>query len=232
VEITAFKVPDGTYASGRREPVWLGVVHFVSAANVPGYAQDPYNLEVIKQEIFFKLAQQHQFSCHDMISRGGKVVQMVAISDTAYHAGKSVIGIPKYKKGLNNCSYGVELVGKAGDKYTDEQYTQLAKLAAKREEEVLAQGLGKIVHWVGHDWISGTLAYRLGIREYNAIKVDPGPTFDWGKFQEMLWREKLEWGIREEARKEFEASFRPPTTDNFTAGTLLAGLLKRVLKRK
>ena len=51
----------------------------------------------------------HQVSCHYLITRKGKVIQMVRERNVAWHAGRS-----KWKNfhNLNNKSIGIELVNK------------------------------------------------------------------------------------------------------------------------
>ena len=51
----------------------------------------------------------YKVSCHYLISRNGRIIQMVKEKNIAWHAGKS-----KWKqfKNLNNYSIGIELVNK------------------------------------------------------------------------------------------------------------------------
>lgn len=86
---------------------------------------------------------------------------------------------------------GVEYAGGLNDGFTDRQYKAGAKLSAHIENEVVKHRLGKITQWVGHDWISGEIAVRLGIKDRSKIKTDPGTAFDWLKFNTLLWAEKL-----------------------------------------
>ena len=63
----------------------------------------------------------HKVSCHYLINRKGKIIQLVKEKNAAWHAGKS-----KWKKfvNLNNNSIGIELVNK-GHKYGYQKFTNI-----------------------------------------------------------------------------------------------------------
>ena len=60
-------------------------------------------------------------SCHYLINRRGKIIQMVKDKNIAWHAGKS-----KWKRyiNLNKCSLGIELVNK-GHQYGYQNYSKI-----------------------------------------------------------------------------------------------------------
>ena len=64
-------------------------------------------------------------SCHYLISRGGKVYQMVRDLDVAWHAGKS-----KWKNdvNLNSKSIGIELVNKGFENFPSKQILSLVNI--------------------------------------------------------------------------------------------------------
>ena len=71
-------------------------------------------------------------SCHYLIKRNGKIIQMVKDTRVAWHAGKS-----KWKKfrNLNNNSLGIELVNRGHEygyqSFSNKQITSLIKLCKK-----------------------------------------------------------------------------------------------------
>ena len=68
----------------------------------------------------------HKVSCHYLISRNGKIFQMVKDNKIAWHAGKSKWG---KLKNLNNNSIGIELVNKGHEYgYTNFKNRQLSSL--------------------------------------------------------------------------------------------------------
>lgn len=211
------------FTSGRKEPIRYGIIHYVSCRLYSPWKHDPYNPKGIL-ELFEKEGRKHQFSCHDIIFRNGEVVNLVRIEDTAWHCGRSVIAIPDYKTYLNHCSYSVELVGMDGDKFTPAQYDMLAKLAVLRENQIEERGLGKIEQFVGHDWVSGKIAVKLGIRTRSEQKYDPGNMFFWDRFYEKRYYLKLKDKIKANILPEV----REGILHKLTTGQCLSLFFKRL----
>lgn len=63
---------------------------------------------------------------HYLIDRDGKIYQLVADKNLAYHAGESQT--PDGRSQVNNFSIGIELMNTKTDKYTDKQYEAVNKL--------------------------------------------------------------------------------------------------------
>ena len=107
-------------------------------------------------------------SCHYLISRGGKVYQMVQDQDVAWHAGKS-----KWGKdiNLNSKSIGIELVNKGYQNFPSKQIVALIKILKilKKKYKI------KPSYILGHEDISPSR------------KTDPGPKFPW----KILYNHKL-----------------------------------------
>lgn len=104
-------------------------------------------------------------SSHFFVRRDGEVVQFVATSARAWHAGTS------RWMGRDNCndfSVGVELEGLEGETFEPAQYLSLTRLC-----KALSQRF-PITHVVGHEHIAP------------GRKLDPGPGFDWTKLQQAL----------------------------------------------
>ena len=76
-------------------------------------------------------------SCHYLINRKGKILQMVRDRNVAWHAGKS-----KWKKfiNLNECSIGIELVNKGHklgyQNFTIKQINSLIKLCKSLKKKI------------------------------------------------------------------------------------------------
>lgn len=186
-DIQIKKVPKDTYWEGRpAEKIRYGVNHYVSARYVPGYERDPYNIDGIMQ-VFTTYATRYKFSCHYVVCRDGKIYHFVDLAHTAYHAGRSISPIPPNEVNLNGISVGVEYVGDDEQRFTRAQYEAGGRLTAYIEDEVEKRKLGRIDHWVGHDWIAGELAVKVGLRRESTKKIDPGPLFDW-----PYWRKNAE----------------------------------------
>ena len=107
-------------------------------------------------------------SCHYLISRGGKVYQMVQDQDVAWHAGKS-----KWGKdiNLNSKSIGIELVNKGFESFPNKQVVALIKILKTLKKKYKI----KPSYILGHEDISP------------GRKTDPGPKFPW----KILYNHKL-----------------------------------------
>ena len=106
----------------------------------------------------------HKVSCHYLISRNGKIFQMVEDNKIAWHAGKS-----KWKKlkNLNNNSIGIELVNKGHQfgyqKFSKKQINVLIKLCIKLKRKYKIKN-----------------RFILGHSDIAPLrKSDPGEKFPW-----------------------------------------------------
>ncbi|MFZ6798760.1 1,6-anhydro-N-acetylmuramyl-L-alanine amidase AmpD [Undibacterium sp. Di24W] len=108
-------------------------------------------------------------SSHFLILRDGRVQQFVSVLDRAWHAGLSHF---QGRDGCNDFSIGIELEGCDSQPFEDAQYMSLLKLS----QALLRHS--PIEHIVGHEEIAP------------GRKTDPGPYFDWARFQQALgaWR--------------------------------------------
>lgn len=104
-------------------------------------------------------------SAHFLIRRRGELLQFVSCDDRAWHAGASCF---QGRKRCNDFSIGIELEGTGERRYTDAQYRVLAGLT-----RALA-ARWPLRHLAGH---SDVAPQR---------KTDPGPSFDWRRYESML----------------------------------------------
>ena len=105
-------------------------------------------------------------SSHYVVSRGGKIVQLVHLSDIAWHAGHW---------GTNELSVGIEhegfTYGPAG--YTDAQYRASARLAAWLARRSLMPIDRR--HFIGHGEVPGGHGH-----------TDPGPNWNWKRYLRLV----------------------------------------------
>ena len=122
-------------------------------------AAHPYFSEIAKMKV----------SAHVLIRRDGALVQYVPFNKRAWHAGTS-----RYQdcERCNDFSIGIELEGLDDESYEEAQYQSLAELVTLLRTHL--PGLGKEA-LVGHSEIAP------------GRKTDPGPSFDWGKLQTLLY---------------------------------------------
>ena len=105
-------------------------------------------------------------SCHYLINRKGKIMQMVKENKIAWHA-----GVSRWKniKNLNQNSIGIELVNKGHffgyENYSNLQINSLIKLCSKLKKKYKIHK----ENFLGHSDIA---PYR---------KIDPGEKFPWKK---------------------------------------------------
>ena len=108
----------------------------------------------------------HQVSCHYLITRKGKVIQMVKEKNVAWHAGKS-----KWKKfhNLNSKSIGIELVNRGHrlgyQNFSNAQILSLISLCKIIKKKYAI----KKENFLGHSDIAPLR------------KIDPGEKFPWRK---------------------------------------------------
>ncbi|MBC3874733.1 1,6-anhydro-N-acetylmuramyl-L-alanine amidase AmpD [Undibacterium sp. LX15W] len=106
-----------------------------------------------------------QVSSHFLIRRDGQILQFVAGSSRAWHAGVSHF---QGRDGCNDFSIGIELEGCDTCAFTDAQYLSLTHLSNCLMRYFPLQ------HIVGHHEIAP------------GRKTDPGPYFDWLRYQRNL----------------------------------------------
>lgn len=114
---------------------------------------------------YFQQIRGLQVSSHFYIRRNGELWQFVSVDDRAWHAGHS------HYRGRGNCnddSIGIELEGLEGDTFEPAQYDTLTGLCRA------LLGRYPIAHLAGHEHVAP------------GRKHDPGPGFDWRRFQHML----------------------------------------------
>lgn len=104
-------------------------------------------------------------SSHFLIRRDAGLVQFVRCSRRAWHAGESTW---RNRHRCNDFSIGVELEGADDVRYTDAQYTMLARLVRALRKRY------PITDIAGHADIAP------------GRKTDPGPAFDWRRFRREL----------------------------------------------
>lgn len=106
-----------------------------------------------------------EVSAHFFVRRDGRLVQYVSCNDRAWHAGVSQF---QGRANCNDFSIGVEMEGTDNVAFSSEQYTVLAELAAALQNRYP-------LRWVtGHEHVAP------------GRKTDPGPCFDWTRFDALL----------------------------------------------
>lgn len=114
---------------------------------------------------YFATIRQLRVSAHFLIGRAGALTQFVSCTRRAWHAGASSW---RGQEHCNDFSIGVELEGTDALPYEDAQYRVLARLtrALRRRYPI--------------DDVAGHQDIAPG------RKTDPGPAFDWARFQRLL----------------------------------------------
>jgi AmpD protein len=107
---------------------------------------------------YFREVHGLRVSAHFLIRRDGELVQFVATSMRAWHAGTSCW---RGRERCNDFAIGIELEGADDQIFTDPQYEGLAKLVRVLRSQY------PIAAVVGHGDIAP------------GRKTDPGPRFDW-----------------------------------------------------
>ncbi len=126
----------------------------------------------------------YKVSCHYLISRNGRIIQMVKEKNIAWHAGKS-----KWKqfKNLNNYSIGIELVNKGHQfgyqNFSNQQISSLIKLCKNLKKKYLI----KKENFLGHSDIAPLR------------KIDPGEKFPWKKLSK---HDIGKWFVKVNSKKE------------------------------
>lgn len=107
-------------------------------------------------------------SAHFLVRRDGEVIQFVATTENAWHAGVSSW---RGRESCNDFSIGIELEGTDTHVYTEAQYDALLSLinvCKRAHPEIEPSAI------VGHSDIAP------------GRKTDPGPSFDWRRLSEDL----------------------------------------------
>ncbi len=114
---------------------------------------------------YFEQLKGVRVSSHFLVRRDGQVIQFVPCSKRAWHAGVSTWS---GRSRCNDFSIGIELEGSDFDPFAESQYAALVRLTR------LLKRIYPIVDIVGHSDIAPDR------------KTDPGPFFDWGRYQKRL----------------------------------------------
>lgn len=157
--------------------VVLLVVHNISLP--PGEFGGPYiealftnNLDPQLHSYFTEIADL-KVSAHFLIRRDGEVIQFVATTENAWHAGLSSW---RGREKCNDFSIGIELEGTDSQVYTSVQYralSQLIQACRRAHPEIEPKAI------VGHSDIAP------------GRKTDPGPSFDWHRLSKEIGVEEL-----------------------------------------
>ena len=164
-------LPDYCYSEDKMQSIDGAVIHFISAKNID--PENPFKLDEI-----INIFKKYKVSAHYLIERDGTIIELVPITNKAYHAGKSIMND---REGCNSFTIGIELVGGTKWPYTDEQMLNLSELLAQLMTE----------HQFTLDWIQGHDRIRS---DWNnkypnkkaSKKVDPGDHFPWIELNDML----------------------------------------------
>ncbi len=117
---------------------------------------------------YFRQIADAKVSSHLLIERNGDIVQYVPVHKRAWHAGESCY---RDRVRCNDFSVGIELEGIDTLEYTDAQYESLCNLVRALRSEFTSLAEAPIV---GHSDVAP------------GRKTDPGPAFDWVRFQRQL----------------------------------------------
>ncbi len=120
-------------------------------------------------------------SAHFLIRRDGQLIQFVPTIQRAWHAGVSIF---EGRERCNDFSVGVELEGSDLVAFTDAQYNRLTALTIALQQ---AHPLRAVC---GHEHVAP------------ARKTDPGPFFEWHRYQSQ-------WSSRSAPDAPKEGSFTP-----------------------
>ena len=114
---------------------------------------------------YFDQLRDLRVSAHFLIRRDGAIIQFVSTLDRAWHAGASRFG---NREKCNDFSIGIELEGSDFEPFEPAQYASLASLTAA------LQAAHPLRHVAGHEDVAP------------GRKTDPGPFFDWTRYQKLL----------------------------------------------
>ena len=171
-------VPVADAASGARPPiVWLkGEGNFTKAHRSPE-SLDRIVIHVTEGAFWgsvrwLKSPRAHA-SSHYVVARSGRIIQLVHLSDIAWHAGHW---------GTNEQSVGIEHEGftYGPDGFTDAQYQASARLAAWIARRALMPIDRK--HLIGHADVPDGRGGRGGSSHH----TDPGPHWNWARYLRLV----------------------------------------------
>ncbi len=178
VAASCFVVPIADAASGARPPVvWLkGEGNFTKAHRSP-QSIDKIVVHVTEGSFWgsvrwLKSPRAHA-SSHYVVARSGRIVQIVHLSDIAWHAGHW---------GTNEQSVGIEHEGftYGPDGFTDAQFRASARLAAWIARRALMPIDRK--HLIGHADVPDGRGGRGGSSHH----TDPGPHWNWARYLRLV----------------------------------------------
>jgi AmpD protein len=156
------------------EAVSLLVVHGISLP--PGQFGGPHIDKLFTGKLdpqahpYFAEIAHLEVSAHCLIRRDGEVVQYVSFLDRAWHAGRSQFDS---RENCNDFSIGIELEGTDDSGYSEAQYQQLAAVTKVIQQTYPAVTAERIT---GHSDIAP------------GRKTDPGASFCWDRFRQLLQR--------------------------------------------
>ena len=155
------------------ETITLLVIHSISLP--PGEFGGPAIVDLLANRLdpgahpSFAALKNLRVSAHFLIRRNGDLLQFVACSRRAWHAGASSW---RGRERCNDFSIGVELEGDDHLPYVDAQYAVLARLTRALRRRYPIAGIA------GHDQIAP------------GRKTDPGPAFDWKRYRALIARRR------------------------------------------
>ena len=123
---------------------------------------------IIQQHPYFSQLENLKVSAHLLIERSGAMTQFVPFNAKAWHAGDSVY---EGRSGCNDFSIGIELEGSDFEAFADVQYRMLTVVTKLLLAEYPCLNPDRIV---GHSDVAPDR------------KTDPGPYFDWSRYQHSL----------------------------------------------
>lgn len=147
----------------------LLVIHNISLP--PGQFGGPYIADLFcncldhSTHPYFEQIRSLRVSAHFLIRRDGALWQFVSTDERAWHAGVSTFG---GRNACNDFSIGVELEGTDFEPFTALQYTTLTTLTQALCERYPLAAVA------GHEHVAP------------GRKTDPGPFFDWRRYQSLL----------------------------------------------
>ena len=147
--IHGISLPAGQYGGPHIEALFLNQLDYAAHAS-------------------FASLQGLRVSAHFLIRRDGELLQFVATSDRAWHAGVSSF---QGRTACNDFSVGIELEGCDDEPYEEAQYVQLVALTRSLNASYPGLSSARIV---GHSDIAP------------GRKTDPGPHFDWARYRRAL----------------------------------------------
>ncbi len=157
MNISCLKSPNFTKIKRKANKIRFLIIHYTG-------------MQSLRASIRRLIGIRHKVSCHYLITRNGKIYQMVKDQNIAWHAGESKWG---KIKNLNNTSIGIELENKGHQfgyqKFPKKQINALQKLSNKLKRKYRIKN-----HFVlGHSDIAPLR------------KSDPGEKFPWQKFNKV-----------------------------------------------